>query len=76
VPNPIPPYPLLGWEIEALPDGLVHCRLKIAHSIEHAERGDFRLVPLGIPAAECQDLARALQQKAAQALQRKRPATQ
>lgn len=76
MPDPIPTYLLMGWDLEALPGGVVHCRLKIAHSIEHAQRNDFRLVPLGIPAAQCQDLARALGEKAEQSLSREKPTMQ
>jgi len=72
----IPTYLLMGWEIEALPGGIVHCRLKIAHNTEAAKREDFRLVPLGIPAAQCLDLAQGLRERAEQSLTREKPAIQ
>jgi hypothetical protein len=71
----IPTWLLMGWEIEALPDGIVHCRLKIAHSIEDAQREDFRLVPLGIPGDHAKEFAEKLLEKAAQSRTREKPAT-
>jgi hypothetical protein len=74
--DPIPTWLLMGWDIEALPGGIVHCRLKIAHSIEDAEQENFRLVPLGIPADHARQLPHALTEKAAQSLTRETPAKQ
>jgi len=74
--DPIPTYLLIGWQIEALPGGIVHCRLKIAHSIEDAEREEFRLVPLGIPADRCLEIAQALREKAEQSQRREKPVIQ
>lgn len=74
--DPIPTYLLMGWQIEALPGAIVHCRLKIAHSNEDAQRGDFRLVPLGIPAEYCLELSRVLREKAEQSRTREKPELQ